>query len=98
MNNIDSSLGARFSEIDFDVYRRFKTAIELGRWANGDQLNKTQKQLVLQAIIAYENKNLPERERTGYLPLKKAGTYGSTDSTSEHPTTDDNQPDPIRWK
>jgi len=50
-----------------EIHMNLKTAVELGRWANGDKLSSEQLENCLQAIIAYEQSNLPETERTGYI-------------------------------
>lgn len=58
------------NSINSDIYRKFKIAVELGRWSNGRPLTKEQRELTLQAIIAYENKHLPPEQRSGYMPPK----------------------------
>ena len=50
-----------------EVYQSLKQAIELGKWSDGRKLTQEQKELSLQAIIAWEIENLPEEERTGYI-------------------------------
>src|SRR5690606_21371124 len=45
-----------------EVYESLKTAVELGKWADGRKLTQEQKELCLQAIIAWEMDNLPEEE------------------------------------
>lgn len=55
------------NNIDAEVYASLKQALELGKWANGVKLTQEQKELVMMAIITWEQKNLPEEERTGYL-------------------------------
>jgi hypothetical protein len=50
-----------------EIHMNLKTAVELGRWANGDRLSLGQVENCLQAIIAYEQNCLPETERTGYI-------------------------------
>jgi len=52
------------------VYENLQRAIELGKWPNGHPLTEEQRELCLQAIIAYDVKNKPEEERVGYLPPK----------------------------
>ena len=63
------------STINAEVYESFKLAVEIGKWPDGRKLTAEQKELCLQAMIAYELKNLPEDQHTGYmgpgLPLKK---------------------------
>ncbi|WP_312935892.1 YeaC family protein [Pseudomonas sp.] len=50
-----------------DIYQSLKTAVELGRWSDGRKLTLEQKELSLQAVIAWEAKHLPEDQRTGYM-------------------------------
>lgn len=50
-----------------EIYQNLKLSVELGKWPNGKLLTKEQKETCLQAIIAWEVKNLPEQERTGYM-------------------------------
>ena len=50
-----------------DVYQALKLAVEIGKWPDGRKLTREQKELSLQAMIAWEQDNLPEEERTGYM-------------------------------
>jgi uncharacterized protein len=50
-----------------DVYAALKLAVEIGKWSDGRKLTLEQKELCLQAMIAWEQDNLPEEERTGYM-------------------------------
>jgi len=50
-----------------DVYQNLKTAVELGKWLDGQRLNDEQLELCMQAIIIWEAENLPEPERTGFI-------------------------------
>ena len=50
-----------------DIYQSLKEALELGKWPDGRKLSAEQKELTMQAIIAWEVRNLPEEERTGYM-------------------------------
>lgn len=53
--------------MDPEVHANLRTAVELGRWANGDRLSPEQLESCLQAIIAYEARHLPENERVGFI-------------------------------
>ena len=53
-----------------DIYERLKQGVELGKWPNGQRLTKEQTAQSLQAVIAYEHRNMGDEERTGYLPPK----------------------------
>lgn len=59
-----------------EVYQKFKQAIELRKWPDGKAVSSDQMEICMQAIIAYEHANVPEQERTGYLPPKpECGTH-----------------------
>jgi hypothetical protein len=49
------------------VYESLKRAVELGKWPNGERLNKTQRELCLQEVIYYDGKHKPEQERVGHI-------------------------------
>ncbi|NHB58307.1 YeaC family protein [Acinetobacter shaoyimingii] len=53
--------------LDADIVARLKTAVEIGKWPNGVVLTQEQRQISMQAVIAWEAKNLPETERSGYI-------------------------------
>jgi len=53
--------------INADIYQRLKTAVEIGKWPDGQRLTQEQKELCLQALIAWEAKNLPAEQRIGYM-------------------------------
>ena len=57
-------------QITPQVYANLKQAIELGKWPNGERLNAEQREHCIQAIIAYEHRNLAPEERSGYIPPK----------------------------
>ena len=59
------------SSINPDTYESLKAAVEIGKWPNGEKLSAEQRQLSLQAVIAWESNNLPEEQRSGYIPPKK---------------------------
>jgi uncharacterized protein YeaC (DUF1315 family) len=50
-----------------EIYQSLKLAVEIGKWPDGRKLTQEQKELSLQAMIAWEQHNLPEEERTGYM-------------------------------
>ena len=59
-------------QIDPEIYERFKQALELGKWPDGRELTREQKELCLQAVIVYENAHdVPEKERVGYIDNSK---------------------------
>ncbi|MCJ8206563.1 DUF1315 family protein [Pseudomonas sp. RGM2987] len=62
-----SSFNEMIQNITPDIYRSLKLAVEIGKWADGNKLTAEQRELSLQAMIAWEVQNLPEEERTGYM-------------------------------
>lgn len=50
-----------------EVHMNLKTAVELGKWPDGRRLSREQLEYCLQAIIAYEQQNLPESMRVGFI-------------------------------
>ncbi|MFL0809546.1 MAG: YeaC family protein [Agarilytica sp.] len=59
------------SALSPDIIDRFKRAIETGKWPDGKTLTDEQKEICMQAVIAYEHKHLGETDRTGYVPPKE---------------------------
>ncbi len=69
------SLQALIDSITPEIHENLKTAVEIGRWANGDKLTPEQLEHSLQAIIAYEARHLSEEQRIGFIDtsgLKKS--------------------------
>ena len=50
-----------------DVHQSLKLAVELGKWPSGERLTPEQVELCLQAVIAWDMRNLPENERVAYI-------------------------------
>lgn len=55
-----------------EIHERFKEAVAIGKWPDGKTLTQEQKEICIQAIIAYEHKNLQVEDRTGYVPPKNS--------------------------
>lgn len=64
-----------------EVYESMKTAVELGKWADGRRLTPEQREHSLRAIIAYEHRrNVPEAQRVGFIDRTRAdGTQHGCD-------------------
>ncbi len=62
-----SSFLEAIENITPEIYASLKLAVEIGKWPDGRKLSPEQKELTLQAMIAWEIQNLPEEERTGYM-------------------------------
>lgn len=73
------SLQELINNITPDIYTSLKQAVEIGKWPNGEKLSQEQRGLCLQAVIAWEKDNLPEEQRTGYIPPKPSACH-STDN------------------
>ena len=73
-----NSFSELLDNINPDIYQSLKRAVELGKWPNGEKISAEQRQLCLQAVIAYEKKNLPPEEHSGYIPPAKHTHCGST--------------------
>lgn len=54
-----------------DIYQQLKTAVEIGKWPTGQLITQEQRALCMQAVIAYEQKNIAAEDRSGYVPPKK---------------------------
>jgi uncharacterized protein YeaC (DUF1315 family) len=62
-----SSFLETIENITPEIYQSLKLAVEIGKWADGRKLTQEQKELCLQALIAWEVQNLPEDQRIGYM-------------------------------
>ncbi|MBA56032.1 MAG: hypothetical protein CMK89_16395 [Pseudomonadales bacterium] len=58
---------ALIDSITPETYEALLKALELGKWADGNRLTQEQKEHVMQAIIAYGEKNLSEEQRVGFI-------------------------------
>lgn len=71
-----------------EIHASLKRAVELGRWPDGERLAREQVELCLQAIILYEERHLPESERTGFVERpagpSACGPRAGTTSESGH--------------
>lgn len=69
-----SSFLEAIENITPEIYRSLKLAVEIGKWPDGRKLSQEQKELTLQALIAWEIHNLPEDERIGYMGPQECGS------------------------
>ena len=53
--------------IDETSYHNLKLAVELGKWPDGRKLDKNQKELCLQAVIAWDAKHKNADQRVGHI-------------------------------
>jgi uncharacterized protein YeaC (DUF1315 family) len=74
-----------------EIVDRLRTAVEIGKWPNGDRLTPDQRATSMQAVLIWEMKNLPENQRTGYIDKgKKEGEACDTDHV--HSSPDEEKP------
>ncbi len=85
------SLADLVQSMDPEVHMNMKTAVETGRWPNGDRLSEEQTEQCLQLIIAYEQQ-LPEHERVGYIDRS-----GLKKSHCDEPDAAPDEPQALRW-
>jgi uncharacterized protein YeaC (DUF1315 family) len=79
------------SGITPDIYDNLKRAVELGKWPDGKRLQPEQRELCMQAMIAYERRHLPPEQQTGYIEPKPHEHCGSDDAQQDH------EPAPLKW-
>ena len=53
--------------LPYAVYCRFKEAVELGKWPDGQRLTEAQRESCLTAMLHYEALRLPKGQRTGHI-------------------------------
>ena len=71
-----------------ETYQGLKRAVELGKWPDGKALTAEQRENALQAVIAWGQRHLGERDRVGYIDRKHKADE-SCDTPMETP---------LRWK
>lgn len=83
--------------INPEIYENLKTAIEIGKWPDGRILTGEQREMCMQAVIAYEHKHMTPEERTGYVPPKpkKEEPCGTDKSKGEISEPEDQ---PLKWQ
>jgi uncharacterized protein YeaC (DUF1315 family) len=82
------------NNISIEIYQELKAAVELGRWQSGNALSESQKSLSIQALIAYENKHLSEKDRTAYIHRPEHEACDSANNAS----LEENEERPILFK
>lgn len=74
------SLQALFDSMTADVYENLRSAIELGKWADGSRLSEEQLGYCMQAVILYEARHVPEDQRTGVPPASSCAGAGQAEA------------------
>lgn len=73
-NNIPEKPGSYaelLAQLSPEIYQRLLSAVELGKWENGERLSPEQLEHCMQAIIVWDHRNLPETERVAYIDHSK---------------------------
>lgn len=73
-----SSFVEMIENITPDIYESLKLAVEIGKWSDGRKLSQEQRELSLQALIAWEVQNVPEEQRTGYMGPQECSSKSIT--------------------
>lgn len=74
-----------------DIHARLKRAVEIGKWPDGRPLSAEQRELCLQAVIAYEATHLEAHERVGYIDR---GSKAEGEMCGDEPDAEQ----PLRWQ
>ena len=85
-----------------EIIAKFRTAIEIGKWENGQKLTQTQRETCMQAVMVWEHEYLPVDERIGYIqkPKDDQGQTVGAECDVEHERHYPNLPDtrPVKFK
>lgn len=74
-NSFKDAFQTMIDSITPEILGNLKSAVETGRWPNGDRLTPEQVEHSMQVIIAYEARYFSEEHRTGFIDktgLKKS--------------------------
>ncbi|WP_227429666.1 YeaC family protein [Psychrobacter sp. I-STPA6b] len=79
-----------------ELVEKFRTAVELGKWADGRRLTDEQRQTCMQAVMIWEHEHLPPEERIGYIhkPVDDSGATVGEECDVEHDHHYPNLPNP----
>lgn len=82
---------AMLAALNPELVISLRTAVEIGKWPNGDRLSREQRETCMQAVLAWEVRNLPENQRTGYIDrgTKAEGETCGDDEHGEHKHADE---------
>jgi uncharacterized protein YeaC (DUF1315 family) len=67
MSDSSDSFEEKVQQLSPDMYRRFKEALEQGKWPDGQKVSEAQRETLTQAIIIFDNAHLPQGQRIGEM-------------------------------
>ena len=76
-----------------EAYLNLKRSVELGKWPDGTRLSKDQREQCMQAVIAYDAKNLSEDERIGQI---NRGSKQEGEECESHEHGEEHQLSPVK--
>ena len=82
-------LQALVSGMTPEIYQNLKKAVETGRWPDGNVVTSEQRANALQGVIAYEQLNMKDEEKTGFMP-QVPGACGTEPGDSDEK--------PLNWQ
>lgn len=82
-----------------EIYTNLKQAVEIGKWPDGRAVTGEQRELCMQAVIAYETQHIAESERTGFIDRgnKAEGDLCEDDHAEGGHSHDDGKPATLKW-
>ena len=76
LQNKPATFEALLAGMTPEIHESLKLAVELGKWPSGERLTPQQVELCLQAVIAWDVRNLPETERVAYIDRSGLQKHG----------------------
>lgn len=71
------------ARMDATTCEALKRAIEIGKFPDGRRLTDEQRELCMEAVLAWEVRNLPPEQRTGYID-RGSKSDGETCDSHDH--------------
>lgn len=94
MSSNDMTFSRLVESLTPDTVGNLRRAVELGKWPDGRRLSDEQRASCMRAVLFWEQKYLPETERTGYID-RGSKEEGETCS-DDHDHDDHHEEKPLR--
>jgi len=79
-----SEFDNKAAQLTPELYERFKTALEIGKWPDGRIVSDAQKQIAMEAVIIYEHHHVAPQQHLGAIEDKcRSASSDATDSDDE---------------